>query len=163
MKHAASLLAHLRDIMLLPVTMTIVIPYLIDKPEESPSALIRIIGIVIMLGGITLFTYTVMLFKVIGRGTLAPWSTKQRLVVTGPYRYCRNPMITGVFFVLTGETIFFWSSALLTYTLLFFLINTVYFILVEEPGLEERFGGEYNEYKIHVPRWLPRVKPYFHL
>lgn len=163
MKHTASLLAHFRDILIMPVTITMVIPYLIDKPEEQPSTYVQLLGALILLTGVALFTYTVVLFKIIGRGTLAPWSEKQRLVVSGPYQYCRNPMITGVFFVLIGESIFFWSSSLLTYALVFFLINTVYFILIEEPGLSERFGAEYLEYKMNVPRWLPRLKPYFHL
>ncbi len=163
MKQTASLLAHLRDILLLPVVMTILIPYLIDKPDGSPGIFIQVTGAFMILTGFALFTYTVVLFKIIGRGTLAPWSVKQRLVVSGPYRYCRNPMITGVFFILIGEATFFWSSALLSYAFIFFLINTVYFIMVEEPGLGERFGKEYDEYKMHVPRWLPRLRPYVHL
>ena len=41
----------------------------------------------------------------------------------------------------------------------FFLGNAVYFPLVEEKGLEERFGQAYREYKSNVPRWLPRRQP----
>jgi len=142
MKRSASLLAHLRDILLLPVMVTVVIPYWIGKPEVMPSVYLQLVGLLIGLGGLTLFLYTVLLFKIVGRGTLAPWSPKQKLVITGPYRYCRNPMITGVFFILIGETVFFWSPAFLMYAMLFFFINTFYFILVEEPGLQERFGDD---------------------
>jgi protein-S-isoprenylcysteine O-methyltransferase Ste14 len=162
MKKHASLLAHLRDILILPTMVTVVIPCFIDKPENLPSGYLQFVGVVAGAAGLSLFLYTVILFKIIGRGTLAPWSPKQRLVITGPYRYCRNPMITGVFFILVGECIFFWSPALLSYLLIFFVINTIYFILVEEPGLQERFGNDYDEYKEHVPRWIPRLKPYHH-
>jgi protein-S-isoprenylcysteine O-methyltransferase Ste14 len=163
MKRSDSILAHLRDILLLPVLVTVVIPYFIGTPENSAPFYLQLIGCIVGVVGLSLFLYTVILFKIIGRGTLAPWSPKQRLVVTGPYQYCRNPMITGVFLVLIGEVIFFQSSALASYALIFFTINTVYFILVEEPGLLERFGNEYREYKMHVPRWIPRLRPYHHL
>ncbi|HEY5825243.1 MAG TPA: isoprenylcysteine carboxylmethyltransferase family protein [Cyclobacteriaceae bacterium] len=162
MKKHASLLAHFRDILILPVMVTVVIPYFIDKPGNLPPGYLQFVGFVVGIAGLSLLLYTVILFKIIGRGTLAPWSPKQRLVITGPYRYCRNPMITGVFIILVGECIFFWSSALLSYLLIFFVINTIYFILVEEPGLKERFGNDYDEYKEHVPRWIPRLKPYHH-
>ena len=36
-------------------------------------------------------------------------------------------------------------------------MNAVYFPLVEEPGLRERFGEEYDAYRATVPRWLPRL------
>jgi protein-S-isoprenylcysteine O-methyltransferase Ste14 len=163
MKRPDSIVAHFRDILLLPVTVTVVIPYFIGVPENPAPFYLQLIGCAVGVTGLSLFLYTVILFKIIGSGTLAPWSPKQRLVVVGPYRYCRNPMITGVFFVLVGEMIFFQSSALLSYLFIFFAINTIYFILVEEPGLLERFGNDYREYKMHVPRWIPRLRPYHHL
>jgi protein-S-isoprenylcysteine O-methyltransferase Ste14 len=163
MKRPDSMMAHFRDILLLPVTVTVVIPYFIGVSENPTSGYLQMFGLMVGATGLSLFLYTVILFKIIGRGTLAPWSPKQRLVVVGPYQYCRNPMITGVFFVLIGEIIFFQSTALLSYAFIFFTINTIYFILVEEPGLLERFGNEYREYKMHVPRWIPRLRPYHHL
>jgi len=163
MKRSASLLAHFRDILLLPVMVTVIIPYFIGKPENQPSGYLQFAGLVLGVAGLSLFLFTVILFKLIGRGILAPWSAKQRLVVIGPYRYCRNPMITGVFLILFGESVFFWSSALLSYAFIFFVINTIYFLLVEEPGLQERFGSDYDAYKVNVPRWFPRLRPYHHL
>jgi len=70
-------------------------------------------------------------------------------------------MILGVLFVLCGESILFTSSSIGIWAVLFFIINTVYFIFSEEPGLEKRFGMEYVEYKMHVPRWIPRIKPWY--
>jgi protein-S-isoprenylcysteine O-methyltransferase Ste14 len=92
-----------------------------------------------------------------GKGTLAPWNPTQNLVIEGPYKYVRNPMISGVFFILISEALFFSSANILLWAVLFFLINTVYFILKEEPDLEKRFGDAYRQYKKDVPRWLPKM------
>jgi len=158
-----SWLAHLRDILILPFTVTCIVPYLIYNPQDlfvESHPIMKIAGVLVGAGGLALFLYTVFLFRVVGQGTLAPWSEKQRLVVTGPYRYCRNPMISGVLFVLLGETLFTASPHILAWAALFMIINTVYFMLAEEPALERQFGNEYRRYKKHVPRWLPRWHPY---
>ena len=100
------------------------------------------------------------LFARIGRGTLAPWDPTRHLVVEGPYRHVRNPMITAVLAVLAGEAALFGSPPLLIWCAAFFAINHVFFRLHEEPGLERRFGEEYRAYKRNVPRWLPRRAPW---
>jgi protein-S-isoprenylcysteine O-methyltransferase Ste14 len=160
---AASLPAHLRDVLVLPFTVTCIIPYLVYDPQQNLTGdrvLVKIAGILLLGSGLSLFLYTVFLFQKIGKGTLAPWSAKQKLVVVGPYRYCRNPMITGVLFMLMSEALLFHSTNILIWAATFFTINTVYFILSEEPRLLAQFGNEYLEYKKHVPRWFPRFTPY---
>jgi protein-S-isoprenylcysteine O-methyltransferase Ste14 len=156
-------LKHLRDIIILPFSMTCIVPVLIHNPSEHfiPNKLaVKVGGLILALSGFLLFLYTVFLFNRYGKGTLAPWSNKVKLVVSGPYRYCRNPMITGVWTILVGESLFFHSTSILIWSFAFFLINTVYFILIEEPALSEQFGSAYKEYKRHVPRWIPRPTPY---
>ncbi len=162
MSKTASAFAHLRDILILPVSVTCIVPYFIyDRSDDIPESIFfKIIGGILAGGGLVLFLYTVFLFKTIGKGTLAPWSEKQNLVIEGPYRYCRNPMISGVLFILIGEAFLFHSVSILWWALLFVIINTVYFITVEEPALYEKFGKDYKNYKKHVPRWIPRLKPY---
>lgn len=158
-----SIFSHLRDIILLPFTVTVFVPYLILDRSETflPDVLwAKVLGAHFAALGITLLFYTITLFGLFGNGTLAPWSPTQKLVVAGPYRYVRNPMISGVFFILIGESLFFHSTSIATWAALFFLINTTYFILYEEPSLESRFGEEYREYKRHVRRWIPRVRPF---
>jgi protein-S-isoprenylcysteine O-methyltransferase Ste14 len=95
-----------------------------------------------------------------GRGTLAPWNPTQKLVTDGVYRYVRNPMISGVLFILIGETIFFGSWLLFIWALIFGIGNTFYLRLSEEPGLVRRFGEEYLVYRRNVPMWIPRLKPW---
>ena len=103
-----------------------------------------------------MIAWTVALFAGVGQGTLAPWDPTTRLVVRGPYRHVRNPMISGVLAVLLGEAALFGSLAVLAWWAFVFALNAVYFVLVEEPGLRERFGAEYEAYAARVPRWLPR-------
>jgi len=59
-----------------------------------------------------------------------------------------------------GETLFLNSRGIAILAAAFLLVNTIYFILKEEPDLYKRFGNEYLEYKNQVPRWLPNIKPY---
>ncbi|HEX2204566.1 MAG TPA: isoprenylcysteine carboxylmethyltransferase family protein [Longimicrobium sp.] len=107
-----------------------------------------------------LVAVTVRHFATRGRGTLAPWDPPARLVVAGVYRHVRNPMITDVGLVLLGETLALRSPALLAWTLFFSALNATYIPLVEEPGLERRFGEPYRVYRRHVPRWIPRRTPW---
>jgi len=107
--------------------------------------------------GLVLFTWCVALFGRVGRGTLAPWDPTRRLVAVGPYQYMRNPMITGAGAMLLGETLVIGSRPIALWLVTFMLINHVYFILSEEPGLRRRFGEEYVRYCERVPRWFPRV------
>lgn len=150
---------HVRDIALLPFTVTCIIPWLVHRgpgPWIPDHVLLRSLGYAVLVPGALLFAYTVRQFILQGRGTLAPWTPTQRLIISGPYRYCRNPMITGVLFVLIGETLVLRSTAIGVEAVLFFVVNTLYFILKEEPDMHRRFGEEYLRYKAAVPRWLPR-------
>lgn len=156
-------LKHLRDIILLPFTVTFIVPYLLYNSKDGviPHTLtLKLIGWLIAVAGSALFVYTVFLFKILGQGTLAPWEPTRKLIVEGPYRYCRNPMITGVFFMIVGEGLMLFSTNILAWAVAFFIINTLYFIFVEERSMMQRFGSDYLKYKKHVPRWLPRLTPF---
>lgn len=161
---------HIEAVALLPFMVTVAIPAAIlyvtsldrmalDQP--APRSILMLSSAAILLGlGLLLLMTTVGLFVRIGRGTLAPWSPTQRLVVVGVYRYVRNPMITGVFCILLAEVLFFGSPALLGWLAIFVVLNLVYIPLLEEPGLEKRFGEDYLRYKENVPRWIPRRRPW---
>ncbi len=118
------------------------------------------VGLVLILAGLLLVVSTIALFVDIGRGTLAPWDPTQQLVVAGPFRYVRNPMITGVAAVLLGEAALLQVVTLFVWFALFVAVNVVYIPLAEEPGLVRRFGDSYREYRRHVPRWIPRSRPW---
>ncbi|HZY44232.1 MAG TPA: isoprenylcysteine carboxylmethyltransferase family protein [Anaerolineae bacterium] len=161
---------HLVAILALPVSVTIAIPIAIilsthdlnvgwSLPEPI-TFLPLVIGGVLIGTGLILMIKTISLFTTVGQGTLAPWAATKKLVVQGIYRYVRNPMISGVFCISLGEALFFGSSTLLMWTIVVALINSIYMPLIEEPGLERRFGAEYRLYKKNVPRWIPRRKPW---
>lgn len=156
-------LRHLLSILLLPFMVAVVIPgWLLSSGRSAGDALLSSRGWVVLAGailvaaGLGMLTWCVALFGRIGRGTLAPWSPTHHLVDAGPYRYVRNPMILGVALILVGEAILFRSAALWAWLAVFVLINHVYFVVLEEPGLERRFGRTYVDYRQRVPRWVPR-------
>ena len=161
---------HARAIVLLPGAVTIVVPGAILIAAGGPDigwgldGAVRVLpvlaGLALIVVGLALWTGTVRLLARIGRGTLAPWDPTQRLVVEGPYRHVRNPMITAVLAVLLGEAVLFGSPALLIWCAAFFVTNHAFFLLSEEPGLERRFGEQYRDYKRAVPRWFPRRTPW---
>ncbi|MFL5539827.1 MAG: methyltransferase family protein, partial [Longimicrobiaceae bacterium] len=160
------ILRHLLSILLLPFVMVVVVPRWIVLGEGASDTRWRAgtaawmghaAGALLFLAGFALFAWCVSLFARVGQGTLAPWDPTKRLVAVGPYRYMRNPMITGVLAMIFGEALFLGSRAVAAWGATFLVINQVYFIILEEPGLERRFGDGYRRYKSAVPRWLPRT------
>lgn len=124
------------------------------------DAMAVLAGAVLMGFGLYYLFITIWLFNNIGKGTLAPWSPTRKLVLIGPYRHVRNPMISGVLLTLLGESVAFGSPGIFVWFSLFLLVNHIYFIYSEEPGLVRRFGEEYLVYKKNVPRWVPRLTPW---
>lgn len=161
-------LRHALAIAVLPFTMAVLIPIWLARREGlTPAPATSVRGLLVQAGGLGLLTVGLALFVASlrrfaseGRGTLAPWDPPRELVVRGPYRYVRNPMISGVLLVLLGEALALRSRAHLVWACVFLAINAVYIPLLEEPGLERRFGERYREYCRHVPRLLPRLTPW---
>ena len=162
------LLRHLAAIVLLPVTAAVLVPLWLARrdgirPAAGTGAAAiggQALGLGLLALGLLLFAASLRRFAAEGRGTLAPWDPPRRLVVRGPYRYVRNPMISGVVLVLFGEALVLLSRPHLMWALLFLGINAVYIPLVEEPMLADRFGADYEEYRRQVPRLLPRIRPW---
>lgn len=146
----------------LPVVVTIIVPSLLLSLFGGGDAgvygvLLGIVGAVLMLLGLSLLLATVRLFHIIGKGTLAPWHATKKLVIEGPYRYSRNPMITGVLTILVGEALLFQSLAIGAWALVFYIANTLFFVFIEEPYLLRKHGDQYRNYKTSVSRWIPFV------
>ena len=159
----------LKPIIILPGTVLVFVPAVILFASRNTYLSYKLMGpdqflfwMGLAAAGIGLFlaVWTVTLFTKFGQGTPAPWDPPQKLVVRGPYRYVRNPMVTSVLFMLAAETLLFQSWPILFWMLFFYLANIIYFPLFEERSLEKRFGTDYLEYKKHVPRWVPRLTPW---
>ncbi|MBI3242984.1 MAG: isoprenylcysteine carboxylmethyltransferase family protein [Chloroflexi bacterium] len=161
-------LRHLLAILLLPFLVVVVVPYWLLTTFAAGGIgwgdgslivwLPRSAGVVLIIVGLVLFGWCVSLFARVGQGTLAPWDPTRNLVAAGPYRFVRNPMISGVALMLTGQALLWGSGAIGFWACVFVCINHVYFVLSEEPGLERRFGDHYRLYKANVPRWIPRLR-----
>ena len=159
----------LKPVLILPGNALVVIPALVLWAADGTSfgaAAPSVRDVTFWLGLATavpalgLMAWTVRLFVTHGQGTPAPWDPPKNLVVRGPYRHVRNPMISSVLFMLLGEALIFQSWPIGGWGLFFFAVNFVYFLLSEEKALERRFGDEYVAYKANVPRWLPRLNPW---
>lgn len=148
--------------------MTLIIPWWIAERygidwQRSISASAwwtTVSGVACLAFGLVLFLSCLRRFYVEGEGTLAPWDPPRRLVIEGPHAYVRNPMISGILFVLLGEAIVLRSPAHFAWCAVFFSINAAYTMLIEEPMLRARFGEDYDEYSRHVPRVVPRRTPW---
>lgn len=161
-------LRHALAIAVLPFTAAVLIPVWLARREGLKIALatssvglaLQGVGLVAAGVGLALFLASLRRLAAEGRGTLAPWDPPRALVVHGPYRYVRNPMISGVLLLLIGEGLFLRSGAHLLWAGTFAAINAVYIPLLEEPVLERRFGERYRDYCRHVPRLFPRLRPW---
>jgi protein-S-isoprenylcysteine O-methyltransferase Ste14 len=145
---------------ILPITVLIIVPLYIEPNKSVCSIPALLLGLVFICTGMFVMVLTVSMFIRKGVGTLAPWSPPQKLVTGGIYAHVRNPMIMGVLIVLIGESIAILSLPIFKWAILFFIVNNIYFFIYEEPDLDKRFGDNYREYKKHVPRWIPKVKPF---
>jgi protein-S-isoprenylcysteine O-methyltransferase Ste14 len=161
-----TLLRHVFAIVVLPVTVTVFVPVWIAQrygitlklPSGAEDAVPQTLGTALLAAGVALFSWSLYHFATQGRGTLAPWDPPRRLVLRGPYRFVRNPMISGVTFVLVGEALVLESLPHAAWAAVFAVLNLVYIPLLEEPRLEARLGEEYRRYREHVPRFLPRLR-----
>jgi protein-S-isoprenylcysteine O-methyltransferase Ste14 len=162
-------LRQIASILALPGLVTIVVPIvLVDAVGRPPAAywaspwdlVSALLGVVVLGLGLWLLAATIRLFANVGQGTLAPWDPPRRLVVQGVYDRVRNPMISGAFCVLLGEALLTESAPVFGWLVFFALLNLIYIPLLEEPALVRRFGDDYVCYQQHVPRWIPRSRPW---
>jgi protein-S-isoprenylcysteine O-methyltransferase Ste14 len=114
-------------------------------------------GLLIALGVIGLLDSFVR-FALKGVGTPAPVFPTRHLVVTGLYRYVRNPMYVAVTGAILGQGLVFGNVALLAYGGLVWLLFHVFVSIYEEPVLRASFGSEYESFCAEVPRWIPCAK-----
>ena len=148
--------------LLFPGTVALVLPYLIVGgaiPPAAPWEGRQWIGLLVAVSGGAVLVLSIVGFARKGRGTLAPVDPPKELVVTGPYRYVRNPMYLGVLALLLGETIFCQSTALLRYSIVVLVVFIAVVHAYEEPALRRQFGESYSRYARSVRRWIPG-RPY---
>lgn len=110
------------------------------------------LGVAFLLSAFALFA--------VHRGTPAPVAPTPTLVVTGVYRFVRNPMYLAVLAIILGQALLFGSWWLVLYAAI--ALGAVFgFVKVyEEPTLTRTYGAQYLEYRRNVPGWWPRLTPW---
>ena len=149
---------------LVPLVLAGLIPWWMTRWQFLPPFLdlvsTRVIGAVLIVVGIPGLLDSFRRFAVEGLGTPAPIAPTRYLVVSGLYRYVRNPMYVSVTAVVLGQALLFGDWHLLVYGGLFWLAVHLFVLGYEEPTLKETFGKEYETYRANVPRWIPRGTPW---
>lgn len=144
--------------LVLPGLVAYAIPVVLAPSGRGPGAWWQLAGLGLVATGTFVLSWCAREFYVAGKGTLAPWSPPQELVVTGPFRWSRNPMYVSVVLVLIGWAGWYASATLLVYT---FAVAVAFYLRVvfyEEPRLQQLFRGQWRTYSSRTPRWLGVVR-----
>ena len=137
------------------VLAAIFVDRLLLLPRVLPESVRLPVSAPVIAAGAAVTVWSVFHFLKV-KGTPVPFNPPPRVVKTGPYRYVRNPMLTGVFLLLFG--IGFWInsvSLVFFFTPLFVLVNVWELKEIEEPELMKRLGDEYVEYHRQTPMFIP--------
>src|SRR5688500_13329734 len=129
----------------------------LDTPLIDPGSF-RFIALPFWMIGTLIIIWCSVDFVRKGRGTPAHADPPRQLVVTGLYRYVRNPIYVGALLVQLGYVIWSGSRIMLVYLLFFFLAYYILVLLIEEPILRNTFGAVYEDYCQRVPRWIPKLR-----
>ena len=146
-----------------PSSVAGLVPWWITRWEFRPPFFdldaTRAVGILLIVAGLPGLVDSFARFALQGLGTPAPIAPTQNLVVTGLYRYVRNPIYVALVVVILGQAVLFADWRLLGYGALIWLAFHIFVLAYEEPTLRQSYGAEYESYRANVPRWLPRLTP----
>jgi protein-S-isoprenylcysteine O-methyltransferase Ste14 len=164
MRRAFAILGTAIFLVLAPGTVAGLIPWWITRWHvQSPRIArlpVQVAGAVLVAAGVVVLLDSFGRFALKGLGTPAPVFPTQHLVVSGLYRYVRNPMYVAVLAVILGQALIFGNPRLLEYAALAWLAVHVFVVAYEEPTLRASFGAEYEAFCAAVPRWIPRLTPW---
>lgn len=140
------------------------VPWWISRWRVQASLLdlplLRVAGTPRIIAGLPVLLDAFARFALQGLGTPAPIFPPRHLVVSGLYHRVRNPMYVAVVSVVVGQALLFGDLRLLAYAILVWLAFHLFVLAYEEPKLRATFGAEYETFCAHVPRWLPRLRPW---
>lgn len=140
----------------------IFLPRYLGLLQQKAALTPALLGAIPLLAGAYIALRCAFDFAWRGRGTPAPFDPPIQLVVSGMYRFVRNPMYAGMALFMIGEWLI-WGSNLkgaLIYLAAYVACITLFVVGYEEPALRKKFGEEYEEFRRNVPRFLPRLAPW---
>jgi protein-S-isoprenylcysteine O-methyltransferase Ste14 len=129
-------------------------------PPFLGMEVLRLAGAALVAAGLASLLESFWRFAHVGLGTPAPLAPPRRLVVSGQYRYVRNPMYVAILAILVGQGLVLGSAVLLQYALVVWLVFHLWVVGYEEPRLRAQFGASYEAYGRSVGRWWPRLQPW---
>ena len=106
------------------------------------------IGIGLALSAWTFWTFAYH------RTTVNPYSGASALCTSGPFRFSRNPIYLGDWFILAGVSLLLNTVWPLLFSPLIWVMLRFGVIRHEEAHLEARFGDAYRDYMARVRRWI---------
>ncbi len=139
-----------------------IVPWLITNWRfgDDTSFGIGAAGVALILIGLAIVVECFVRFALHGRGTPAPIAAPKELVVSGFYAHVRNPMYLAVLLIIFGQSLLFANAALIAYGVTIWFACLMFVLYYEEPRLTRDFPELYPAYARHVPRWIPRLKPW---
>jgi protein-S-isoprenylcysteine O-methyltransferase Ste14 len=129
----------------------------VEAPLLGTSSL-RVGGVWLIAAGLPVLLDSFTRFALNGLGTPAPILPTRHLVVTGLYRYVRNPMYIAVVSLILGQGLFFGSVLVLEYGVAVWVAFYLFVLIYEEPTLRKSYGPEYEVFCANVPRWIPHLR-----
>jgi len=142
-----------------PGTLAVYVPWYLTQWRFEPALfpIARVIGGILIAAGLPILLDSFARFALQGLGTPAPVMPPRHLVVTGFYRYVRNPMYVAVTALIIGQGLLFGSVAVLEYGAIVWAAFFLFVLVYEEPVLGEQFPEQYKRYRANVRRWIPRA------
>lgn len=120
---------------------------------EMPRLRVLVLGIALILAGLGVMLWAARLFRRAGT-TILPHGQPSRLVVSGPYRFTRNPIYLGIATVFAGIGFLVGTPPFFVAALVFPLWMNARFIPMEERNLEAALGDDYRAFRSRVRRWI---------
>jgi len=140
------------------------IPWALSGYRSEPAflnlELFRWVGMALLVLAGVLLIETFARFALQGLGTPAPIAPTRTLVVTGSYRFVRNPMYVAVVSLILGQALFFGSLPTLIWGGVVWVAVHLFVLGYEEPTLSSTYGAQYEQYRTNVRRWIPRLTPW---
>ena len=145
-------------LVLAPGTVAGLIPWWISRWQIRSSLPLQVAGALLIACGTVVLLDSFARFALKGLGTPAPVFPTRHLVISGLYRYVRNPMYVAVVSLILGQALLFGNFQLLEYGAVVWLAFHTFVLTYEEPVLRSSYGAEYEAYCRGVSRWIPRLR-----